>query len=71
MIRMMRGRWFWGVVGALATAYFLRRPRGNQAGIRSMTSADAYRMGRTALDNVYRAGRSVAQNTARAVSRRN
>lgn len=72
MMRMMRGRWFWGIAGALTTLYFLQRSRRQpHEAIRGngFTADDVVRAGQTALDAAVRTGQRIAETTARALAR--
>lgn len=73
MMRMMRGRWFWGLMGAAATMYFVRRyqsgRRARLAPVNGLSSAEAYEMGQNVWQAVVDAGRAIAESTARAVAR--
>jgi len=68
---LLSRRWVWGILGAAATAYLMRRSK--QAGPRRVLARsrafDASRWGRSAIDTAMRAGRSVAESTMRALAR--
>lgn len=75
MMRLLGRRWLWGIAGAAATVYLLRRSQNKRSyrskALTNFTTEDAMRMGRNALDTAIQAGKTVAATTARAVARRN
>lgn len=75
MMRLLGKRWLWGVAGAVATVYLLRRSQAKRtyqnSGLNNFMSEDTLRMGRNAWDTAVRAGKTLAESTAKAVARRN
>lgn len=59
MFGMFRRRWFWGILGAIATTYLVREARQRQSFSRNGNG----RMSKRAVDGLLQAGRSVMDRT--------